>query len=208
MNRLISIVGASGVGKTTLVRALAQNGGFATAFEQHAGSPFQALFKQDKQYALANQIDYLVLRAEQEMELRRASQVGLMDGGLDLDFHGFTRLFLSRGLLTEHEYDLCRRLYLLVRATLPPPELIVSLVADEETVAGRLSGRQRINIARAEDTATLNAHLDEWLASLPPKSVLRLDVRHETIHYEQSIHQIFKRLSDLEEFGGHSPLKY
>jgi len=132
VNRLISVVGPSGVGKTTLVRALAQTGNFATALEQHAERPFQALFKQDQRYGLANQIDYFLFRAEQEKELRAASKIGLIDGGLDLDFHCFTRLFRSRNLLSEPEHDLCRRLYDFIRADLPRPELIVRLVADEE----------------------------------------------------------------------------
>jgi len=93
MNKLIAVVGASGVGKTALVQALSSVYPFATAYEQHAERPFQALFKNDSHYALANQIDYFLLRAEQEKLLRRASaRIGLIDGGLDLDFHGFTRL--------------------------------------------------------------------------------------------------------------------
>ena len=167
MTTLIAIVGASGVGKTTFLRALAQTGRFRTAYEQHAERPFQALFQQSTNYALANQMDYFLYRAEQEQELRTASQIGLIDGGLDLDFHGFTRLFHSRKLLSDPEFDLCRRLYIFIRETLPPPELIVRLNADSETVANRLSTRDRINIASAADTALFNSYLDEWLASIP-----------------------------------------
>jgi deoxyadenosine/deoxycytidine kinase len=64
MNKLIAVVGASGVGKTALVRALSSVYPFATAYEQHTERPFQALFKNDSHYALANQIDYFLLRAE------------------------------------------------------------------------------------------------------------------------------------------------
>jgi deoxyadenosine/deoxycytidine kinase len=195
MNKLISIVGASGVGKTTLVRALSKTGKFATAFEQHVERPFQTLFKQDKKYGLANQIDYLLMRAEQEKELRAASQIGLMDGGLDLDFHGFTRLFLSRNLLSGSEYDLCQRLFTFIRITQPRPELFVRLVADEGTVASRLSTRDRINIASAEDTTLFNSFLDQWLLSVPSYQVLNVDVSHETVDYEKSKRVILERLN-------------
>jgi deoxyadenosine/deoxycytidine kinase len=190
MNKLIAVIGASGVGKTTLVQALARAYPFAAAYEQHAERPFQALFMNDARYALANQIDYLVLRAEQEQSLRACDKLGLIDGGLDLDFHGFTRLFHRRGMLTDPEFDLCRRLYDLLRAALPYPELIVRLHADEITVAARLSRRARINIARSADTALFNSFLDEWLKSIPASRILELDVSNETAEYQNSVEVI------------------
>ena len=190
MGKLIAIVGASGVGKTALVSALAKCEGFETAFEQHTERPFQGLFKSDAHYALANQIDYFLLRAEQEKNLRASPHIGLIDGGLDLDFYGFTHLFHKRGLLTDPEFDLCRRFYEFLREHLPPPELLIRLRADEETVASRLSMRDRINIASAEDISLFNVFLDQWLASLPSDRLLELDVSNETLGYEQSIRTI------------------
>lgn len=199
MNKLISIVGASGVGKTALVNALSKTGHFATAYEQHAGRPFQALFKQDKHYALHNQVDYFLLRAGQERELRfsSAQKFGLMDGGLDLDFHGFSRLFHQRGLLTDDEYALCARLYAFIRVSLPFPDLIVHLCADEGTVTDRLSRRNRINIASVEDTALFSSYLQEWLATLAPDRVLKLDVSDETIEYKKSVARIVAGIQAL-----------
>lgn len=187
MNKIVTILGPSGVGKTTLVRALSARGMFETAFEQHSGRPFQALAKQDPRFTFANQFDYLLLRAEQEKALRAASRIGLMDGGLDLDFHGFTRIFLSRGLLSQDEFDLCQRFYLLARDLLPLPDLIVRLRAEEGVVTDRLSSRKRINIASAEDTALFDSLLDEWLASVPASQVLEIDVTHEDLKYKRSI---------------------
>ncbi len=195
MEKLIAVVGASGVGKTALARALAKAADFAVAYEQHEERPFQQLLLQDRRYALANQIDYLLYRAEQERELRASPHIGLVDGGLDLDFHGFTRLFHSRGLLNDAEYDLCRRFYELTRRLLPLPELIVYLKANEETIRQRLAGRQRINIASAEDTALFNGFLEQWLGSMKSGGILHLDVSGEDIHYSRSVPIILQKLA-------------
>jgi deoxyadenosine/deoxycytidine kinase len=195
MSKLIEIAGASGVGKTALVFALAREYPFEAAYEQHNERPFQSLFKNDARYALANQTDYFLLRAEQEKKLRASPHIGLIDGGLDLDFYAFTRLFHKRFLLTDPEFELCRRLYEFIRQSLPRPELIIHLRADEATVAQRLSLRERLNIASADDMALFNSFVDQWLESIPSDQKLELDVTHETLEYEKSISIILDRIN-------------
>jgi deoxyadenosine/deoxycytidine kinase len=194
VNKLIVIVGPSGVGKTTLARALCEKRNFAIAYEQHSERPFQTLFKQDPKYALANQLDYLLFRAEQERELRNGNNPALMDGGLDLDFHGFTRLFHAHGWLNDAEFDLCRRFYEHTRSLLPPPDLIVALSVAEETISQRLAARSRINIASSEDTSAINAYIADWLDSIPASRLLHLDVSGESSNYTKSVQIILDRL--------------
>ena len=194
MNKLVTIVGASGVGKTTLAKALSGRGGIELALEQHDERPFQILFKQDPKFALANQLDYLLYRAEQENRLRKQDKAAVMDGSLDLDFHGFTRLFHARGWLSDEEFNLCSRFYSLARTLLPPPDLVIALSASAQTILERVAARDRINIASGKDAELINKFLNEWLDTLPQNKILRLDVSHEGVDYSDSVRTILKRI--------------
>lgn len=184
MSKLITFVGVSGVGKTTLARALASAGNFATGFEQHDTRPFQHLCDVDKRYTLHNQVDYFLLRAEQERALRAEPRPALLDGGLDVDFHGFARLFHTRGYLDDAEYALCERLYTQLRLALPQPELVIYLTASDIVIRQRLAARNRVNIATADDAALLKEYLEDWLGKLPSSQVLQYDVSHEKADYK------------------------
>jgi len=168
------------------MRVLQRTGKFETAFEDHWERPFQSRFKQDQKYALANQIDYLLFRAEQEGRLRTKEKPALMDGGLDLDFYGFTRLFHAYGWLTDAEFDVCRRLHTLIRTFLSPPDRVIAMNASAEIIQTRLAARERINIASAEDADRITQFLNDWLATLPQIKVLRLDVSEEDLNYTTS----------------------
>ncbi len=195
MNKLIVIVGASGVGKTTLAHALSRKQNFVMALEQHSERPFQALFKQDAKYALANQMDYLLYRAEQERELRKSDTPALMDGGLDLDFYGFTRLFHTRGFLNDAEFDLCYRFYSFTRSLLPPPDLVIALYADAHIISQRLAARNRINIASNEDAELLEGYVSKWLESIPESKILKLNVSQENSEYSHSVPLILDKIN-------------
>jgi deoxyadenosine/deoxycytidine kinase len=185
MAKMIIVVGNSGVGKTTLTHILCQQGGYAEGLEQLGERPFQKLFStQLQRYSLANQFDFLLFRAEQELAIRNGNIDGILDGGLEEDFYIFTRHFYDKGYLEEKEYRLCEKLVEVLRQLLPAPDLIVALEAPLDTIAQRYSRRNRpLEIARRGDLSELQTLLDDWLACQMPSRIIRVDATPDDPSY-------------------------
>ena len=200
MGKLVAVVGNTGVGKTTFVKAICQNPNFISGIEKHENRPFQELFTQNhKKYALANQLDYLLLRADQEIKIRSSNLTGIQDGGLDQDFQVFTRLFYEKNYLTEDEFFICQRQYDLIREFLPAPEIIVCLKAPPDVIADRYQLRnRRLSIAQVEDLESIERLLTSWLGSLTTQKLLMIDSVQEDRRYSSSVKEFASRLQDLK----------
>ena len=201
MGKLITVVGNAGAGKTTLTRRLCQELALTQRLEQHAERPFQALFAADLQrYALPNQIDYLLLRAEQEAEIRRGRSIGIQDGGLDQDLYVFTRFFFQQGYLTTDEYRLCLRLHRLVRSTLPPADLIIRLSAPLKMLAQRHQQRNRtLEIATVHDLASLEALLEDWMQQTTAIPLLTVDAGTDDPTFAAALPALIAAIQGLAE---------
>ena len=199
MGKLITVVGNSGVGKTTFVQQLCLKTGFVQAMEQHYERPFQKLFSLDHEsYAFANQIDFLLFRAEQELEIRNCEKTGVQDGGLDEDFFLFTRLFFQKGFLTDPEFGICERTYKILRELLQPPDLVVWLEAPLSVLAERIKIRDReLGIVEIEDLIAMEVLLEDWLGEIDSAPVISIDTVKEGREYSKGIQLVLEQYDRL-----------
>lgn len=194
MAALIVVVGNLGVGKTTLTRLLVERLPLVACWERPEERPFQRPLAADPtRWALPNQLDFLLFRAEQELAVRRGRRAGIMDGGLDQDFQVFTRHLARTGRLDPPGFALCERLYRFVRALLPPPELVVRLDAPLALLVERRARRARVRDQRIisdAELAAFDALLRAWTATLPPERLLVVDSSDDDPTYRRSIGQV------------------
>ena len=199
MGKLITIVGNNGSGKTTLTNALCQSRGFQAYLESHEDRPYQPLFSQDtRRYALPNQIDYMVRRAEQERQIRNSTPTGVQDGGLDQDYYLYTRLFHHKGFLDDRAFDLCQRMYQALRAGLPDPDLVVWLRVPLDLLRARLQARARMidleQIVTLDDLPVLEGYLSDWMGEISPDRLLVVDVIGEDEVFSRAVAEIISRV--------------
>ena len=194
MGRLITITGVTGAGKTTFAQRLGEITGLPVFSEQHKERPFHSNAANGIS-VLANQIDYLMYRSEQEREIRRLQNGGIIDGGVDTDYHIFTRLFHQRGLLTQPEFDLCTRFYSLIRTMQPPPEVVICLLTPLEVAAHRYQLRNRkVEIARMDDLYLQQTLLDHWLGKEEVSRIIRIDASTDDCLYTKAIELVIAGL--------------
>lgn len=198
MGRLITITGVSGAGKTTFAQRLGEITGLPVFSEQHNERPFHTNAAKGVS-VLANQIDYLMYRSEQEWDIRRLENGGIIDGGMETDYHIFTSLFHQRELLTRPEFNLCARFFTLIRSLLPPPEVVICLNAPLEVAAYRYQLRNRkVEIARMDDLTLQQSLLDRWLGNEEVSRIIRIDASTDDILYTKAIEQV---LGSLDQPG-------
>jgi deoxyadenosine/deoxycytidine kinase len=200
LGKLIAVVGNTGIGKTIFVRHLCKAAKFSAWLEQNEERPFQERFSLDNQkYALANQIDFLIFRAEQEISIRNGGITGVQDGGLDQDFFVFTRLFYRKGYLTKDEYALCESTYAVIREMLPPPDLIIWLRAPLEVITERYNRRGRgLSIAGIEDMEIMEALLEDWLGGNGKSPLFVIDSEAENRKYAKVIPKVIDLIQSLD----------
>jgi deoxyadenosine/deoxycytidine kinase len=201
MGKLITVAGNLGAGKTTLTKILCNKAGFTPYWERPEEHPFQKDFTADlSKWALANQMDFLLYRCEQEMLIRQDDQIAVMDGGFDQDFYVFTKNLFKKGHLIADEFRICERFYYFVRGFLPPPDLIIRIIIDVPTLLQRRLQRDRKTVDQQFDPqefVDLELLLDGWLKGEVSSQVLPFAFQQDLHHCSDQIDGLIKQIRDI-----------
>ncbi|MCR9101174.1 MAG: deoxynucleoside kinase [bacterium] len=141
-HQFLIIEGNIGAGKTTLSQMLAEDFGFKLLLEEFADNPFLPHFYQNPdRYAFPVELFFMTERHKQlQQEL---AQRDLFQEGIVSDYIFFKTLLFARNNLNTEEYRLFQRLFNILNAAFPKPDLLVYLHRSVDRLMDNIRKRGR-----------------------------------------------------------------
>jgi len=205
--RFILVAGNIGSGKTSLTERLGKRLNYVTAFESVADNPYLGDFYANMSaWSFHLQIFFLGHRAEQHRALALSPASAICDRSIFEDYYIFARALRELGHLGPRDFAAYERLFHLIVASLPPPDLLLYLKASTPTLLDRIRQRGReIEAGISGDyLSRLNRLYDDWLSSFDLCPVLTLpaddlDFVHHPEHFDLIVAKIHDKLAGKEE---------
>lgn len=205
--RLILLAGNIGSGKTSLTERIGARLGWYTAFESVADNPYLADFYADMHtWSFHLQVFFLGHRAQQHQELAEMPQSAICDRSIYEDAYIFARALHQLGNLSDRDYLAYRRVFDLIVAHLPAPDLLIYLKAPVSVLMERIRRRAR-NIETGisiEYLELLDSFYSDWMNTFDTCPVLTiktddLDFVHKSKHLDVVVQRIHDKLAGKEE---------
>ena len=138
----IAVEGNIGAGKTTLASMIAEQFNGKLILEQFDDNPFLAKFYENQErYAFPLELSFLAERFQQ-LKTELASQELFRDFTIS-DYFLNKSVIFARKTLNEDEYQLFFRLFNIMNANLPRPDLLVHLYVDVNRLQNNIRKRGR-----------------------------------------------------------------
>ena len=207
IKRIILVAGNIGSGKTSLTERLAERLGWRSAFESVGDNPYLPDFYADmRSWSFHLQVFFLGHRAQQYLDLAAAPQSAILDRSIYEDAYIFARALYHLGNLSERDYFSYRRVFDLVVANLPPPDLLIYLRAPVPVLIKRINRRGRaIESGITADYLTLlDSFYRDWMETFDVCPALTiqtddLDFVHKSRHLDIVVQRIQDRLAGKED---------
>jgi deoxyadenosine/deoxycytidine kinase len=204
---LVLVAGNIATGKTSLAERMGSRLGWRTSYESVADNPYLSDFYADMhQWSFHLQVFFLGHRAQQHLELANSPQSAIADRSIYEDGHIFARVLHHMDNLSERDYQSYRRVYDMVVAGLPKPNLLLYLKAPVAVLLERINrrGRAMEKGITAEYLSLLETFYEEWIETFDLCPVLtipseNLDFVNKPRHLEIVAGRIQDRLAGKED---------
>ncbi len=196
----ITIAGNIGVGKSTLVKLLAERNGWQPVFEAVTENPYLADFYGDmRRWAFQSQVFFLSRRLQQHHYLLQQPESIIQDRSVYEDAEIFARNLYEQGDMSERDWSSYQDLYRTLTLLLQPPDLVIYLSASVPTLRRRISTRGRTYEKAISDKylARLNELYEEWSEEFTLSPVLTIDTNGlDYVQNEEHLEIIWQKIDD------------
>ena len=175
----IAVAGNIGSGKTTLTGMLAKHYGWEPLYESVEDNPYLASFYQDMQrWSFNIQIYFLNSRFRQVLDIRQRKKDVIQDRTIYEDAYIFAPNLHRMELMASRDFENYASLFELMKKFLQPPDLLIYLKADVETLISQILKRGRayegdISLSSLEN---LNKLYNNWIDGYDEGKLLVVDV--------------------------------
>ena len=175
----IAVAGNIGSGKTTLTGMLAKHYGWEALYESVEDNPYLASFYQDMQrWSFNIQIYFLNSRFRQVLDIRQRKKDVIQDRTIYEDAYIFAPNLHKMELMASRDFENYASLFELMKKFLQPPDLLIYLKADVETLISQILKRGRayegdISLSYLEN---LNKLYNNWIDGYKEGKLLVVDV--------------------------------
>ena len=198
----LAIAGNIGVGKTELTTRLATELGWLAYYEPVIQNPYLDPFYADMpRWSFHLQIYFLSERFKAQVEISKSELPFIQDRTIYEDREIFARTLRDQGSMTEVDHDNYTALFDVMTSYLRPPDLILYLKANPQTLMERIArrGRESEKGIGIDYITRLNNAYDDWMARARQRyEVMEVDtdalpLRGETPEFVRLVRELKSR---------------
>lgn len=198
----ISVAGNIGSGKSSLTRMIADRLGWLPYFESVQNNPYLKDFYADmKRWSFQLQVYFLAHRFNTHKKIINSKISVIQDRSIYEDVEIFARNLYLMGRMERRDYNNYHSLFYEMTSYLQPPDLIVYLKADINTLMKqiRARGREFEKSIERKYLMRLNKSYGQWTRNYNEGPILvietdKLDFVHNPEHFEFIFNKIKSKL--------------
>lgn len=175
----VAVAGNIGAGKTTLTKLLAKHYNWEPHFESVEENPYlDDFYGAMERWSFNLQVYFLNSRFRQVLEFHESGKNIIQDRTIYEDAHIFAPNLHAMGLMTNRDYSNYESLFELMERLVTPPDLLIYLRADIQTLVGQIHkrGREYENSISIDYLSRLNERYEAWISKYNKGNLLIIDV--------------------------------